>query len=210
MGMPNDGVRVVTNRLWTQYNRKQRERIFVSIGSTSIAETISTYYLLPDDVATVELNISCPNATGLDEYFSPAVLRRVIRDCVSDVYGPPIIVKLPRDASMLPLAEVAIEEGAKGIIVSNSLETPNGAQSGMALQSSTFRMVEEAVSHFGDDVDIIACGGISTPEHVKMMLDAGAKAVQIYTAFVLGGVKLLKDMNKLHSQGTCRNTPRPS
>jgi dihydroorotate dehydrogenase len=113
----------------------------------------------------------------------------------------PLFVKLPPFTSdterdvVLALAGIATEAGADGLVCANTrpvadrrLSVGAGGLSGKALWERTPRIVETVRRATGRP--IVACGGISTSEDVATALEAGAAAVQVYTAFVYEGPHL--------------------
>jgi dihydroorotate dehydrogenase len=61
-------------------------------------------------------------------------------------------------------------------------------------------MVRYISKKTGGQLPIIGVGGIMTPHQAKMMLDAGASLVQIYTGFIYNGPgfvrRILRYLNK--------------
>ena len=48
----------------------------------------------------------------------------------------------------------------------------------------------------GHSVPIVACGGIFTPDDVRACLEAGAKAVQLYTGLIYRGPGIVGDLTR--------------
>jgi dihydroorotate dehydrogenase len=92
------------------------------------------------------------------------------------------------------IATAARDAGASGIVCANTLpvidprmSTGRGGLSGGPLTAGTPRMVAEIVDAIGPDVPLVACGGIFTADDARRCLDAGAVAVQVYTALIYEG-----------------------
>lgn len=142
-----------------------------------------------------ELNLSCPNtsAGGLEFGADPEAVRRIVARC-RQVTDRPLVAKLSPALPDVPgLAAAAVDAGARGISVVNTmpglvydgdhprLGNGNGGVSGPALLPvglwATIR-VRRALP----DTAIIGLGGIRTLEHVHQYLAAGANLVAIGTA----------------------------
>src|SRR5439155_25295945 len=140
----------------------------------------------------IELNASSPNAGW--EHASPHVaeLMRALRARTSK----PLFVKIPpfsggdeERVRAVSMATAARDAGASGIVCANTMpvtdarmSTGRGGLSGGPLTAGTPRMVAEVVDAIGPDVPVVGCGGIFTADDARRCLDAGAVAVQVYTA----------------------------
>jgi dihydroorotate dehydrogenase len=112
----------------------------------------------------------------------------------------PVLLKLPpftNDAdrtTVLDLAREAVDAGAYGLVSSNTvpveeprLATGRGGLSGGPLTRLTPRIVAAVAAATGSAVPIVACGGIFTADDVRICLEAGATAVQLYTGLIYRG-----------------------
>ncbi|HZE04549.1 MAG TPA: hypothetical protein VE127_04950, partial [Solirubrobacteraceae bacterium] len=97
-----------------------------------VAELV-TAFASRDEVAALELNVSCPNVeTGLVMGADPGEVARLMRT-VRPLTDKPLIVKLTPNASDVPaVARAAAEEGASAVSLINTLR-------GMALHPATGR-----------------------------------------------------------------------
>jgi dihydroorotate dehydrogenase len=197
MGLPNPGAAVAARHLASRPRTSPR---FVSLADEATEDVLASLVLLEPHADGLELNASCPNvAWGRDRDQEAHVgeLLRAIRDHTSK----PVFVKLPPFATaterevVLALVAVAAEGGADGLVVANTrsvddrrLAVGRGGRSGRALWARTpasIREVREVT-----DLPIVACGGIAGADDVLTCLDAGATAVQVYTAIVYEGPAL--------------------
>jgi dihydroorotate dehydrogenase len=116
----------------------------------------------------------------------------------------PVFVKLPpfdtdaERAGVLALARLAQEHGASGLTCSNTmrvaddrLSTGVGGRSGRPLSARTPANVAEVVEATGGAFPVNACGGVSTVADVVACLEAGATTVQLYTALVFEGPRIV-------------------
>jgi len=146
-------------------------------------------------VAAIEINVSCPNIEGgLDFGTDPAGLADLVA-AVRRSTALPLFVKLsPNVTDILPLARAAVEEGADGLSLINtvlglaidvearrpSLGHVTGGLSGPAVKPIALRFVYEVRSHL--DVPIIGMGGIATARDALEFIYAGANAVAVGSA----------------------------
>ena len=158
-----------------------------------------------DDIAGIELNISCPNvkaggvAFGVDPESAYAVVQSV-----RQVTDKPLMVKLsPNVTDITEIAHAVEGAGADAISLINTLtgmaidiETQRprlanitGGLSGPAIKPIALRMVWQVAQTV--KVPIIGIGGIMTASDAIEFLIAGATAIQIGTAnFINPGVSM--------------------
>jgi dihydroorotate dehydrogenase (NAD+) catalytic subunit len=149
-----------------------------------------------DGVDALEMNVSCPNIDkgGVEFGVVPEVLRRLVRAC-RDVIAKPLFVKLtPNTSDIVALARAAVEGGADGLSVINTITalaidarrrrpriaTTYGGLSGPAIKPIALRMVHQ-VHRALPEVPISGIGGITSGEDVVEFLLAGATTVQVGT-----------------------------
>ncbi|MGZ3429589.1 MAG: dihydroorotate dehydrogenase [Polyangia bacterium] len=149
-----------------------------------------------DGVHALEMNVSCPNIKkgGVEFGTDPAVLRELVKQCRA-VMKKPLIIKLtPNCTDVVALARAAVEGGADGLSVINTLSamaidarkrrpriaTTFGGLSGPAIKPIALRMVYQ-VHRAMPEVPISGIGGIATGEDVVEFLLAGATTVQVGT-----------------------------
>jgi dihydroorotate dehydrogenase (NAD+) catalytic subunit len=147
-----------------------------------------------DEVAGLELNVSCPNVeSGLLVGASPEETRGLM-ERLRPLTRKPLIVKLtPNVADPVPVARAAEEGGADAVSLINTvhpqslgaaseeieLGSGSGGLSGPAIGEvalSQVRVVASALS-----IPAVAMGGITSGRDAAEMLDAGAKVVAIGT-----------------------------
>jgi dihydroorotate dehydrogenase len=198
LGFPGDGVDAVEQRL-RRLPVRHRARTFVSVAGTEDEDVLECHSRLEPLVSGVEINISSPNTAGLRVYQEPERLR-VLVGKVAAGKKKPLLVKLPRydgsegDGRLIALARAAVDAGADGLVVANTLPVKDGrlavgqgGRSGAPLLDSTLRMVEAARRAAPGHVAVVGCGGVFTASDARRVLSAGAVAVQLYTAFIYEG-----------------------
>ena len=201
MGFPNAGIEQSFARIANLGN--ERQRCIVSIAANTIEEVLEMYQKLPLNCGGVEFNISCPNVTGPAIFQDPKLLAETLQE-LRHVKTAPIFVKLPRDNERIKnMAKVAIENGADGLVISNTRPVANktfasgkGGLSGAPLFESTIELIRAVKSELEPQVPIIASGGIGSARDVWRVLAAGACSAQIYTAFAYHGIFLPSTINR--------------
>lgn len=200
VGLANPGLeRVRADHLPWLASRLTRARILVNVvgfAEDEYAEVIAGLEEC-EGIAAYELNLSCPNtqAGGVEFGTTPELTRRVVAQC-RGATGRALVAKLspalrPRD--MARIAQAAVDAGADGITVINTLPGPpagveapplgqgNGGVSGPPLLSlglQAVRVVREQLP----GLPIIGVGGIRSASEVRQYLQAGAALVEIGTA----------------------------
>ena len=215
MGFPSEGVAQVVPRL----RALPTERAFVlgvSLGkqkATPLVQAVEDYlaamravYPFTDYIA---VNISSPNTPGLQELqgkrYIGELLARLIeeRQALTEkqqIKQRPLLLKIAPDLSAKELdtiLQVALDEGADGIIATNTTISREGVYhpagreaggiSGAPLRERNTAIVANIHQITGGALPIVAVGGVSTAADVREKLDAGASLVQLYTGFVYEG-----------------------
>ena len=168
----------------------------ISISGTTEDDILECHRRLEPLVAGIEVNISSPNTAGLAVFQQPDRLSGLIRR-IAEKKKKPLWVKLPRfedAAALVDLSNAAVEAGADGLVAANTLPIEDerlamgrGGLSGQPLFESTLALVAAVRQSTPDHIAVIGCGGISTGAQARAVLDAGASAVQLYTALVYEG-----------------------
>jgi dihydroorotate dehydrogenase len=207
MGFNNHGAAAAAARL-----RRHRDVIVgVNIGKTKAvaeADAIADYVASARAVAGVAdylvVNVSSPNTPGLRNLQATDLLRPLLA-AVREVIGAvPLLVKIAPDLAdedVDAIADLAVDVGLDGIIATNTTTgreglvspaaevaaTGAGGLSGPPLRERSLAVLRRLRSRTGDQLVLIAAGGIETPDDAWERLAAGATLVQAYTGFVYGG-----------------------
>ncbi len=147
-----------------------------------------------DEVAALELNVSCPNVeTGTVMGADPDEIARLL-SAVRPLTHKPLIVKLTPNASDVPAVAMAAQrEGADAVSLINTIRGmalhprtaepwlggTTGGVSGPAVRAvalAQVRSVTEAV-----DVPVIGMGGVTHGRHAHELIAAGATLVAVGT-----------------------------
>ena len=183
---------------------------------------IDDYRRAIDDVIAhsdwITLNVSCPNVPdgGLAQPSLTAAVIEAARSVGCGWHkneGVPLLAKISPDMEDGALCEQvtsALAAGVDGFIVSNTSNTRDkppvhlkshhkkeiGGLSGLPIKQRSLRLLRLVRQQLPDDIPIISCGGIGDGEDVVTRLVAGASAVQLYTALIYRGRRLIDDMHE--------------
>jgi dihydroorotate dehydrogenase len=205
MGLPNPGAEAAARALFRPRSGVPR---IASIADEDVPDVIATHALLEPHVRAIELNSSCPNVSWGRDRDNEEHLARLLRELGSR-RSTPLFVKLPPFRTdverevVLALARIAVEGGADGLTCSNTvpvadarLSAGQGGLSGRDLFEDTPRIVHDVRTATQSAVPLVACGGVGSAPDVVTCLEAGATAVQLYTALVYEGPSLLGRMTR--------------
>lgn len=214
MGFNNAGSEALAARL--SPDRTRLVPVGVNLGKSKITPLEEA----PEDYATsakrvndrcdyLVINVSSPNTPGLRKLQGSEHLKGILSAVMEHAGGRPVFVKLApdlTDEALEEAIEVADGGGASGIIATNTTiartglseaqaaEVGAGGLSGAPLQPRALEVIRFVASR--TTLPVIGVGGISTVAHVVAALEAGARAVQLYSAFVYGGPGLIARLNK--------------
>ncbi len=147
-----------------------------------------------DEVAALELNVSCPNVeTGLVMGADPDEVARLL-DAVRPLTHKPLIIKLTPNASDVPaVARAAERAGASAVSLINTIRgmalTPGSSQpwlggvtggvSGPAVKAVALAQVHAVAAAV--EIPIVGMGGVQTGADALDLLRAGATVVAVGT-----------------------------
>jgi dihydroorotate dehydrogenase (NAD+) catalytic subunit len=170
--------------------------LFVNVmGFTrdEVAELVTTFGRR-DEVAALELNVSCPNVetgmiVGADPRETAALVERL-----RPLTDRPLIVKLTPNASDVPaVARAAEESGADAVSLINTIRGMalhprtgepwlggrTGGVSGPAVRAVALAQVEAVARAVS--IPVVGMGGVQRAEHAHDLLLAGASLVAVGT-----------------------------
>jgi dihydroorotate dehydrogenase (NAD+) catalytic subunit len=166
-----------------------------------------------DEVAAVELNVSCPNVkTGLDIGAVPAEAAALI-ERLRPLTGKPLIVKLtPNTASPAAVAAAVEAAGADAVSLINTLRAAalhprtrepwlggrTGGMSGPSVRAVALAQVQAVRAVCG--LPVVGMGGVQTGRHARDLLDAGATVVAVGTESFrdpLAGARITSELGLL-------------
>lgn len=210
MGFPNEGADAAARRL---RSRSGETIVGVNVGRSKRTppERAAEDYrhsvrCLAESCDYVVLNVSSPNTPGLRDMQAGALLRRLVAEVRAELrevnVDVPLLVKIAPDLSDRELDEIADAALAleldgliavnttvdRGAMLSEHLDPSQPAGvSGAPLRPRALEVLRRLRSRVGDDLVLVAVGGIGTPDDAWQRILAGATLVQAYTGFVYGG-----------------------
>ena len=195
VGLQNPGVDAVIAHELPELRKIFRKPIVANISGFSIEEYVECCQKLDkeEQVAILEVNISCPNVHngGMAFGTSPESAAAVTK-AVKAVTTKPVFIKLsPNVTDIVAIAKACEEAGADGLTLINTMlgmridiarrkpviANKMGGFSGAAIFPIAVRMVYQ-VAH-AVKIPVIGCGGVSSAEDVVEMMMAGATGVQV-------------------------------
>lgn len=198
VGLQNPGIDAVIREELPKMREKFHKPIIANISGFSIDEYVECCQKIDkeEQVAIIELNVSCPNVHGGGMSFgtSPDSVAEVVR-AVKKVITKPLYVKLtPNVTDIVAIAKAAEEAGADGICLINTMlgmridtrtrrpiiANTMGGFSGAAVFPVAVRMVYQVAK--ACSIPVIGCGGVETASDVIEMMMAGASAVEVGAA----------------------------
>lgn len=196
IGLPGPGIEVYLARDLPRLAQLPVPVITNVMGSS--AQEVGRLFELTDpcdEIAAVELNVSCPNVkTGLDIGSDPGELHAILRE-VRPLLSKPLIVKLtPNVTDVSEVARAAQEGGADAVSLVNTIRARpahparpgepwlgaiTGGQSGPAIRVVALAQVAAVVEAV--DVPVVAMGGIASAHDATQFLSLGARLVAVGT-----------------------------
>ncbi|MDR2380048.1 MAG: quinone-dependent dihydroorotate dehydrogenase [Bifidobacteriaceae bacterium] len=182
----------------------------VNIGKSKVtptADAAADYFASAARLARyadyLVVNVSSPNTPGLRDLQAANALRGVAeaaRDgAARSLAGTgrrapvPVLVKLAPDLpdeGVDDAARLVLELGLAGAVAVNTTinhDLGPGGLSGPVLRERGLAVVGRLRAALGPEATVIGVGGITTPADITAYLEAGANAVQAYTAFIYEG-----------------------
>ncbi len=205
MGFPNHGLAAIRPRL-RQYEHSAP--LGVNLGKnkdTTAEESISELALLYESLGDVAdyfvINVSSPNTPGLRALQEPGYLTELFRELHHRGGGKDLYLKIAPDletSKIIELTRLARELRLTGLIATNTTIMPERGPGGVSgdLLKEKSRAVRQVVLQERGDLELIAVGGVTTPEDLFDLWRDGGKAAQVYTAYVYQGPDLLKRFAK--------------
>ena len=198
IGLQNPGIDAVIENEIPRLRHSYKKKVIANISGFSLEEYVHCCEKIDkvDEVAIIELNISCPNVHngGMAFGTSPEAAKEVTK-AVKAVTTKPVYVKLtPNVANIAEIAKACEEAGADGICLINTLlgmridlktkkpviANKMGGFSGPAIFPVALRMVYQVYQAV--NIPIIGVGGVESANDVIEMMLAGASAVEVGAA----------------------------
>jgi len=221
-GFNNEGLEAIARRLaaWRHRRRRRAGIVGANIGrnkdsADAVHDYVAGVYALAPLSDYLVINVSSPNTPGLralqDREPLTELLGRVLeaRADLCEKKTPPLLLKIAPDLSeddLAAVAEVSLAVGIDGLIVSNTtISRPDpvaalpvaaeaGGLSGPPVFALSTRVLGQIYKHTRGKLPLIGVGGIASPEDAYAKIRHGASLVQLYTALVYQGPRLVHDI----------------
>ncbi len=223
MGFNNDGVKKIKERL---KNKPKEIIIGANIGKNkdtpnenALNDYLICYTELYDYVDYFVVNVSSPNTPQLRALQEKEPLMDILstllneeKKLMKNSIPKPLFVKIAPDITdeqLQDIAEVITKTNITGVITTNTTITRehliyeknadkygSGGLSGKPLFEKSLNIVKKIRTLLPSDKIIIGVGGINTPERAQQILNAGANAIQVYTAFIYKGPDIIRQIRK--------------
>lgn len=198
VGLQNPGVAHVVRVELPQLRRIFRKPLIANISGFCVEDYVEAVEQLTEEeqVAILEINISCPNVHGGGMAFGTSCdAAAAITRAVKRVATKPVYMKLsPNVTDIVSIARACEDAGADGLSLINTLlgmridvqrrrpvlANGVGGYSGPGVFPVAVRMVYQVTGAVR--IPVIGMGGVTTARDVIEMMMAGAKAVQVGAA----------------------------
>ncbi len=208
-GFNNEGAQVIATRLAA---RPKGIPVGLNIGankdSADRADDFAQVVRIAGEAADfLTVNVSSPNTERLRDLQGADALAALLggvmqaRDTLKS--RPPVFIKIAPDldeAGLSDIAAVAREAGIDAIIATNTTlsrdglsdpqKSETGGLSGAPLFQRSTRVLARLYRETKGEIPLIGVGGISTTQQAWEKLQAGASALQLYSALIYQGFSL--------------------
>lgn len=212
-GFNNEGVEVIAARLATA---PRMVPVGLNLGANKdsadrAADFARVLAVAGPHVDFATVNVSSPNTERLRDLQGKAalsaLLQRVLATRDSLARPVPVFLKIAPDLSeteLADVAEVALTSGIDAVIATNTtlsrdgLKSPQRAEagglSGAPLFERSTRVLARLSALTEGRLPLVGVGGIGSAEDAYAKIQAGAWAVQLYSAVVYQGLSLVADI----------------
>ena len=227
LGFNNEGSEKILKNLKSFYSSDYLSGVVgINIGKNKSTENDIDDYLycidkLSDYGNYITINISSPNTPGLRDLQLRGRIESLVKKIqhkqneIEQLNNKPIFIKISPDLDDEQLRDIALmslANNVNGLIISNStLKRSNtlsslyknevGGLSGKPLFIDSTIILKKMYSLTNGQIPLIGVGGITNGNECYEKIKAGASLVQLYTALVYQGPKvvdkILKELNSL-------------
>jgi dihydroorotate dehydrogenase len=214
MGFNNAGMEAAATRLRRAHRRPVPVGLNLGANKDSddrAGDYVKVFETCGDFVDFVTVNVSSPNTEKLRDLQGPEALRALLERVIDhreamDKYTPVFLKIAPDlgDDEIEAIAEVARTVRLDGIIATNTTiqrkgvksrsRKEQGGLSGPPLFEKSTRVLAKLSALTQGHLPLIGVGGIDSADSAYAKIQAGASAVQIYTALIFHGLSLVDEI----------------
>ena len=220
MGFNNKGVDYLVERV---RNSHYDGVLGINIGKNKVTpeeQALDDYLICMRKVyeyaSYITINVSSPNTPGLRKLQYGEALESLLaglkaeQKVLADKHGKhvPLLVKIAPDLTEEDIKGIAVSlrrSQVEGVIATNTTITRDGVEglrwakemgglSGTPLTAKSQAVTEALAKALGGELPIVGVGGIDCASAAKHRLNAGAQLLQVYSAFIYQGPKLIADI----------------
>lgn len=210
LGLPSKGLEYTVRNLcrYRASNPKTGPKVIANVGGDTIDEVLGCFRAVEPYVDAVELALTCPNVQMEGDLARLEGIIKAMKIAIAE-RTKPLLLKLPfrPDGESgwrgLDMARAAVEAGLDGItaegilrVEDHKLSKRQVVLSGPPCLETTLKVVRELRAALGEEVPIRMSGGASSGTDLFRILEAGANAVNIYSAFVYQGPGVAARINR--------------
>jgi dihydroorotate dehydrogenase len=181
-----------------------RVPLIVSVAGESAEDYATLARALGPFGDLVEFNISSPNTRLVYAWSERPQELRALLEAARSATSRPLIVKVSpdfADANERHIIPAALDAGIRIVNYGNTrriedarLSQGAGGLSGPEIFAATLENLKATRRAFGDRLQVIATGGVDSPDKALRLLDAGATAVAYFTGFITRGPILARQI----------------
>jgi len=181
-----------------------RVPLIVSVAGESVDDYVALIRELGPLGDLVEFNISSPNTKLVYAWSERPQELRALMEAARGATDKPLIVKISPDFADVNERHVIPAALAAGVRIVNygntrriedaRLSQGAGGLSGPDIFDATLDNLRRTRRVFGDGPEIVATGGVDSPDKALRLLDAGATAVGYFTGFITRGPILARQI----------------
>ena len=212
-GFNNDGMQAISDRL---ANRPHHIPLGLNLGankdsSDRAADFAQVLAQAGPHIDFATVNVSSPNTEKLRDLQGADALSALLTGVMTtraQLQTPiPIFLKIAPDLTDSEITEIATVARATkidAIIATNTTlsrdgltsvhKTEQGGLSGAPLFEKSTRVLAKLAHQLNGEIPLIGVGGIGSADQAYAKIQAGASAIQIYTAMVFKGISLAGDI----------------
>lgn len=191
--------------------------------ATSVENSLPDYLYCLDRVypyaSYITINVSSPNSQGLRDLQYGDLLDDLLRNLklraaqLETIYQKrvPLVLKIAPDLSeqeLFFIADKLLKYKFDGVIATNTsiardmladieFKHEKGGLSGAPISAMAAKQARILSQYLDGKIPLIASGGISSAADAKARLENGAELLQLYTALVYQGPKIVRELIKL-------------